>query len=51
MRRLTEVTAKQAFSLVVIPAKPQRALFMKSQPRDDWNVRDFRLDMVGLGTS
>ena len=59
MRRSTEVTTDQAFILVASSTKPERALSMKSQPRDDWNVKDFRLDsqaqvgfwkIQGLGT-
>ena len=44
MKRSTEVTTDQAFSLVASPTKLERDLPMKAQPRDDWNVKDFRLD-------
>jgi len=38
------VITEQDFSLVASPTKLERALSMKSQQRDDWNVKDFRLD-------
>ena len=52
MKRSMEVTTDQAFSFVASPTKPERALTMKSKPRDDWNVKDFGLDskaQVGFG--
>ena len=59
MRRSMEVIKYQAFSLLASHTKLERALSMKSQPIDDWNVKDFRLDIQaqvgfwkiqGLGT-